>query len=135
MRIDAYGHMAASAPLRARTRSSGMAFTIGGADEDDAGRCAAAGGTQQTVALGALLSLQSSGHDTVERRAAREGHSLLDDLSKLQSALLGGHELPELLMQLKGRLPELRFTGDVLLDPILREIDLRVRVELAKRGL
>ena len=127
--------MAASAPLRAKTKNTGTAFSIGGAGDTEAGQSVSGTGMQQTVSLGALLSLQSSDQDTVERRAARKGHSLLDDLSKLQSALLDTNDLPELLMQLKGRLPELQGTGDDLLDPILREIDLRVRVELAKRGL
>ncbi len=38
-------------------------------------------------------------------------------------------------MRLKGRLPELQGTGDVWLDPILRKIDSRLRVELAMCGL
>ncbi len=119
MRIEAYGHMAASAPLRAKTKNTGTAFSIGGAGDTEAGQSVSGTGMQQTVSLGALLSLQSSDQDTVERRAARKGHSLLDDLSKLQSALLDTNDLPELLMQLKGRLPELQGTGDDLLDPIL----------------
>lgn len=135
MRIDAYVHLSGSAPLRAKAKSTGLSFSLG--SSEDAGSASDVGGTvaQQSVSLGALLSLQSSDTDTVERRATAKGHSLLKDLSQLQSALLGGDDMPEQLMVLKGRLPELEMTGDALLDPILREIDLRVRVELAKRGL
>lgn len=135
MRIDAYGLIPGSAPMRAKTKSSGLSFSID--DSSDASSAKDVGGTvaQQSVSLGALLSLQSSDMETVERRATAKGHSLLKDLSQLQAALLGGDDIAERLVELKGRLPDLQMTGDDLLDPILREIDLRVRVELAKRGL
>lgn len=135
MRIEAYGHLSGSAPLRAKNKSTGLSFSI---DQSEGGDSAGdVGGItpQQSVSLGALLSLQSSETDTVERRATAKGHSLLNDLSQLQVALSGGDDIPERLIELKGQLSELQLTGDGLLDPILREIDLRVRVELAKRGL
>lgn len=135
MRIEAYGHISGSAPLRPKAKSSGISFSIEAAD--DAGSAGDVGGpvAQQSVSLGALLSLQSSDTDTIQQRAAAKGQSMLDDLSQLHAALLDGSEVPEQLMRLKERLPELQLTGDGLLDPILREIDLRIRVELAKRGL
>lgn len=135
MRIDAYGLIPGSAPMRAKTKSSGLSFSID--ESNDANSPSDVAGTvaQQSVSLGALLSLQSSEMDTIERRATAKGHSLLKDLSHLQAALLGEGDIAERLVELKGRLPDLQLTGDDLLDPILREIDLRVRVELAKRGL
>ncbi|MEH6725434.1 MAG: flagellar assembly protein FliX [Hyphomicrobiales bacterium] len=135
MRIEAYGHLSGSARVRAKAKSSGSSFSVD--SPEDTGSASEIGGSvaQQNVSLGTLLSLQSSENETVERRATAKGHSLLNELSQLQTALLGGSDVPEQLMALKQRLPELQLTGDVSLDLILREIDLRMRVELAKRGL
>ncbi len=135
MRIEAYGHLTGSARVRAKAKSTGSSFSLD--SSEDAGSASEVGGpiAQQNVSLGTLLSLQSSDVETIERRATTKGHSLLNELSQLQTALLGGSDVPEQLMALKQRLPELQLTGDVSLDLILREIDLRMRVELAKRGL
>lgn len=135
MRIEAYGHLSGSASVRAKAKSSGASFSVDMSEDTESASDVGGSIATQSVSLGALLSLQSSETDTVERRATARGHSLLADLSQLQAALVGGSDVPEQLLALKGRLSELELTGDAALDLILREIDLRMRVELAKRGL
>lgn len=135
MRVEAYGHLAGAARAKPKAKASGSAFSLSGSgDASGAGASSQVEG-QQAVSLGALLSLQISGGETVERRAARAGKSMLDELANLQSSLLSIDEAPAALHRMKQRLSELQMTGDAMLDPILREIDLRARVELAKRGL
>lgn len=135
MRIEAYGHLAGAVRAKSKAKPGGSTFSLsdaGGAS--DVGSSSSVDG-QQAVSLGSLLSLQISGGETVERRSARAGKSLLDDLSELQRELLSADGAPQALLRMKGRLSELQMTGDATLDPILKEIDLRARVELAKRGL
>ncbi|MEP2757954.1 MAG: flagellar assembly protein FliX [Hyphomicrobiales bacterium] len=135
MRVEAYGHMAGAARAKPKTKASGSAFSLNGSGGASDIESSSQVDAQQAVNLGALLSLQISGGETVERRAARAGKSMLDELQNLQSSLLSIDEAPEALHRMKQRLSEIQMTGDEMLDPILREIDLRARVELAKRGL
>lgn len=135
MRVEAYGHLAGVARAKPKAKVGGSTFSLGSSGETSEAGSSSQVDAQQAVSLGALLSLQISGGETVERRAARAGRSMLDELASLQSSLLSEDEAPEALLRLKGRLSELQMTGDAVLDPILREIDLRARVELAKRGL
>lgn len=135
MRVEAYGHLAGAARAKPKTKASGSSFSLTSSEgASDAGSSSQVD-AQQAVNLGALLSLQISGGETVERRAARAGKSMLDELESLQSSLLSIDDAPEALHRMKRRLSEMQMTGDEVLDPILRQIDLRARVELAKRGL
>lgn len=135
MRVEAYGHLAGAARARPKAKSSGSTFSLTSSGETSEAGASSQAGAQQAVSLGGLLSLQISGGETIERRGARAGRSMLDELASLQTSLLSIDEAPEALQRLKARLSDLQMTGDAKLDPILREIDLRARVELAKRGL
>lgn len=135
MRVEAYGHLAGAARARPKAKTGGSTFSLTGSGETSEAGASSPAEAQQAVSLSGLLSLQISGGETVERRGARAGRSMLDELASLQTSLLSVDEAPEALQRLKARLSDLQMTGDAELDPILREIDLRARVELAKRGL
>lgn len=139
MRIDAPGR---NQPLSntgttRRADGSGRAFSL-----DLAGQAPGRATSTPTPAaastigaLGAMLALQEF-EDPRERRAraVKRGHDLLDRLEGLKIALLSGQvpetELDSLVTVLSSRLP----TGDDKLESVLDDIDLRARVELAKRG-
>ncbi len=69
------------------------------------------------------------------KKAVRHGHALLDELDAIRMGLLMGgipqhrlHALQDMVQQQRGH------TDDAKLNHILDDIDLRVRVELAKLG-
>jgi len=85
--------------------------------------------------MDALLALQEV-DDRAERRskAAKHGHTLLDTLESVRADLLAGHvseDRLELLARQVGKRPP---SGDERIDSVLEEIELRVKVELAKLG-
>ena len=83
-----------------------------------------------------ILALQDIEHDTdINERATAKGYDLLDQLDALKIALLQG-KIPS---------PELEKLSDILatpihgelspqLDNVMQEIELRAKVELAKRA-
>ncbi|MCY1705718.1 flagellar assembly protein FliX [Pannonibacter sp. SL95] len=102
------------------------------------GEATSASTTSSASALGgidALLALQEMEVAPDDRDiASRRGHSLLDALDALKADLLGGlvpdARLEDMVSVLKDRTP----SGDEGLDSVIDEIELRVRVELAKLG-
>ena len=102
------------------------------------GEAVSASTTSSASALGgidALLALQEMEVAPDDRDiASRRGHSLLDALDALKADLLGGlvpdARLEDMVSVLKDRTP----SGDEGLDSVIDEIELRVRVELAKLG-
>lgn len=93
--------------------------------------------TAAIAGVDALLALQSVNPDGGRRaKAVKRGHSLLDVLEDLRLDLLAGNiselKLRKLLHLVReGSLA----TENPLLDEVIGEIELRARVELAKRGL
>jgi len=85
--------------------------------------------------MDALLALQEVDERSERRsRAAKHGHSLLDTLETVRTDLLAGQvseDRLELLAQQVSKRPE---SGDPKIDSVLEEIELRVKVELAKLG-
>ncbi len=94
--------------------------------------------TQSIRGVDVLLALQEVDTTSGEKRkrAVRRGHSMLDILEEIRTDLLAGgmpdHKLQKLLQQVRQKDIS---TGDNRLDGVLRDIELRARVELAKRGL
>jgi hypothetical protein len=87
--------------------------------------------------MDALLALQEI-EDPTERkkRAVAKGRKALDLLDKLKVSLLDGSVDQSTLARLKVAAEGLTDeSGDPGLDEVLREIDLRVAVELAKAGI
>jgi hypothetical protein len=85
--------------------------------------------------MDALLALQEVDERAERRsRAARYGNKLLDALESVRTDLLAGQvseERLELLAQQVSNRPQ---SGDSRIDSVLEEIELRVKVELAKLG-
>lgn len=85
--------------------------------------------------MDALLALQEvDGVSERRSRAAKHGHSLLDLLEKVRADLLAGHVSEEQLDVLSQRVANRQESGDERIDSVLDEIELRVKVELAKLG-
>jgi len=128
------GAAVATAPATAR-RTPGGNFTVG---EQEAPRNAAAAGSLRAVAtVDALLALQGV-EDASERRkrAVAKGRRALDMLDTLKIGLLDGSVDQSTLARLKVAAEGLNDgSGDLGLDAVLGEIDLRVAVELAKAGI
>ncbi|SHM15707.1 flagellar assembly protein FliX [Roseibium suaedae] len=85
--------------------------------------------------MDALLALQELVDEPDRRsKAAKRGHTLLDQLEDLKADLLAGivsaDKLEALANQVEGTLE----SGDPRIDGVVKEIELRVKVELAKLG-
>ena len=86
--------------------------------------------------IDALLALQGADDPTAGRKKQlRRGRSLLDVLDALKLDLIGGRAGESHLNQLMALIGQARTMCEPGLDALLDEIELRARVELAKRGL
>ena len=95
------------------------------------------GGLRAISTVDALIALQGMQDPTeTQKRAVAKGRSALDVLDSLKLGLLDGSVDQSTLARLKVASEGLTETsGDVGLDVVLSEIDLRVAVELAKAGI
>ncbi|ASP33544.1 flagellar assembly protein FliX [Labrenzia sp. VG12] len=85
--------------------------------------------------MDALLALQEVDALAERRsRAARHGHTLLDALEAVRTDLLAGHVSEDRLELLARQVADRQESGDSRIDSVLEEIELRVKVELAKLG-
>lgn len=101
-----------------------------------AGAAAAASGPTEPACLGAVLTLQEMGDQTVEdRRARKHGQDMLDLLAALQRSLLSGEDAVAALQQLADLSNSVPRTTDRRLTAMMSAIRVRVRVELARRQL
>ncbi|UPG71113.1 flagellar assembly protein FliX [Roseomonas gilardii subsp. gilardii] len=119
--------LAPGGPRRATGR--GTAFRLGEGDEAHA---AAADGALPVLAPG-LLAIQEDGErdGDRDRRAARRGAAMLEELVGFQADLLRGRADPERLRRLAG-LSEGEMPSDPRLAEALAAISLRAKVELAR---
>ncbi|MCX2722053.1 flagellar assembly protein FliX [Roseibium salinum] len=93
-----------------------------------------AGGTG-IQGMDALLALQEVDERAERRsRAARHGHTLLDALETVRTDLLAGQVSEDRLELLARQVAKRQNSGDARIDSVLEEIELRVKVELAKLG-
>ena len=93
--------------------------------------------TQNINNIDSLIALQDiDSAMSKQERAVQKGFHLLDDLDNLKLAILGGAKLERELKSLQNN-TEMLSTRDLpeKLKNTLQEIDLRARVELAKRGM
>lgn len=96
-----------------------------------------AGNVPAQVATGidAILALQAVDEPlTGRRKAVRRGASLLDLLDEMKTDLLVGRVSADRLDRMSAILAEARERSGPGLDALLDDIELRVRVELAKFG-
>lgn len=129
------GSRSATPARGAAPASSGGGFAVGQASAGAAaGPAVSAGSLSGVAGVSALMALQ--GVETAlerRRRAVRRGGGLLDRLDELKVALLSGQPgaiaLAGLRHGLDDACPEVEDDG---LTSLLRQIDLRAAVELAK---
>lgn len=118
-----------------RTEGTGATFQL--PDHDAPSRASVVGGPIGVGDVASLLALQAiPPQDPRERRrkAVRRGFDLLDVLEGVKLDLLGGGVPVERLERLVDLLGRHEPSGDPGLDDLVADIELRARVELAKRG-
>ena len=133
MRIEGPGRtsvVAGGTPARRPGASSG--FTLPEQPTRPATTTAAAAGIYDVAALMALQAVEGPGER--RRKAIRRGFDLLDALDGVRLDLLAGAVAPERLAALVGLLENAPRADDARVDALLEDIELRARVELAKRG-
>ena len=135
MRIDSNLRTGAAAS-RSGASASARAATFRIGDGGPAARAANAAPAAPTAGIDALLALQGAPDPLQGRRKqVRRGRSLLDALDALKADLLAGRSSEGHLNQLLALIGQARERTEPGLDAVLDDIELRVRVELAKRGL
>ncbi|MGV3489975.1 MAG: flagellar assembly protein FliX [Devosia sp.] len=135
MRIDNNSRVGSigARPSAGRVQSGGP-FEVGQGVQATQSRAATA--ISAPASLDALLALQAVEDPLLKkRRAARRGSQLLDTLDGLKTDLLAGKMSEGRLNQLMAVMSQAREQSDPGLDALLDDIELRARVELAKRGL
>ena len=134
MRINGTGRASGVSKSGSAGRTtSGVDFVPAGVSET--ARAAQAAPVPGMTGLDALLALQAVGGPLEGRKkAVRRGQSLLDTLEEIKADLLLGRVSFERLDRLASMLDEVREQSLPGLDAVLDEIELRVRVELAKFG-
>ena len=121
-------------------RGSGAGRSGTGADFVPAGgnapaRVAGNAPTHAAAGIDAILALQAVEEPlTGKKKAFRRGVSLLDLLDDIKADLLIGRVSAERLDRMVAMLAEMRERSLPGLDAVLDDIELRVRVELAKFG-
>lgn len=116
------------------SRKAGSAAAPGFAPAMDApARTSAASAVSGITPLDAIVALQAEDPNMQRRaRQARRGRDVLDALERLERGLLVGLAPAALKAELECLQAAATPTGDEGLDEILREVDTRLVVELAK---
>ena len=122
------------APSTTARKAGSAAPASGFAPAVDApARTSAASAVSSVTPLDAIVALQAEDPGTQRRaRQARRGRDVLDALERLERGLLVGRAPAALKAELEHLQNAAQPTGDEGLDEILREIDTRLVVELAK---
>jgi hypothetical protein len=114
--------------------SSGVAFHVN--DGSQTQRATPLSQAAPAQDIGALLALQSVEDPLLKKKKlVRRGQQMLDTLESLKADLLVGSVGTERLTQLMAQIGEARERTEPGLDGVLDDIELRARVELAKRGI
>jgi hypothetical protein len=115
-----------------RTQSGGM-FQLD--DQSAPQQTASTAAPLAPTGIDALLALQAVDDPLLaKRKAVRRGSALLDALAAAQADLLTGEVGEGRLNQMMALVTQAREAIDPELDALIDDIELRVRVELAKRG-
>ena len=113
---------------------SGAGFSV--PSDRTAGTATATAGTAEPTSLGAVLTLQEMGAETVyDREARKQGQNMLALLAALQRGLLSGVDNIAALQQLADLAAAAPIATDRRLAATISAILVRVRVELARRQL
>lgn len=120
-------------PSAGRSQPGGV-FELGQGSEAPQSRPVA--NVAASTSLDALLALQAVEDPLLKKRkTVRRGTQLLDALDALKTDLLAGQMSEGRLNQLMAVMSQAREKSDPGLDRLLDDIELRARVELAKRGM
>ena len=136
MKIGSLSNGRIEKPSRKSAGKTGEPGEFAGILETSEAPGAAPSAPANASTIDSLLALQEVPGDRLSREAAtRHGQALLEALDRLRFELLGGAVSQENLLRL-GEIAASRkgATEDPRLDAVLEEIELRVAVELAKRG-
>lgn len=134
VRIDGSSRLQSPAyrGVQVRAGDAGVFSAGGPAPEANA---PAAGPLAPMTGIDVLLALQAVEDPRfAKRKAVRRGRSLLDALEDIRVDLLLGQVSEERLGQLLTMLSQARERSEPELDAVIDDIELRVRVELAKHG-
>lgn len=135
MRIDTVRTGAIGSRGAAARSASGVAFHVN-EGEAETQRAGAAAPTAATHDIGSILALQAVEDPLVKKKKlVRRGVQLLDTLEEIKADLLLGRVSEGRINQLMALISQARDRSDPRLDALLDDIELRARVELAKRGL
>lgn len=133
MRIENTTRTTGAGRSGAPSRGSGGVFSL--PTSTPAPQAAAAQSMAPTAGIAALLALQAVDDPLLARKkAVRRGNALLDTLETIKADLLTGRVSEGRLNQLMALVGQARERNLPELDPILDDIELRARVELAKFG-
>ncbi len=135
MRVDGLGRTVAGGSGAPRAQARDGAFRL--ADPAPSSHPQGSAPVRAAPSLDALLALQAAPEQPMERRrrAVARGRRMLDALDAIRIGLLDGRDDRAGLQTLVERLSAPRDeTGEPGLDEALDAIELRARVELAKRS-
>jgi len=131
MKVESRRNVGSSAGAKRAGSAAAPGFSPLGAEETP--QASAAGGVSSVAALDIILTLQAEEPLTQRRaRQAKRGRAALDALEQLEGALLSGRAPGALRHDLERLRRTAEATGEPGLDGVLREIDTRLAVELAK---
>lgn len=134
MRIDTNQRVGNLGGRSATARASSSPFFVN--DGSTAVESRPATTVAPATSLDALLALQSVEDPLLKKKKlVRRGTQLLDTLEEIKTDVLTGRVSESRLNQLMAVLGQAREKADPRLDALLDDIELRARVELAKRGL
>jgi hypothetical protein len=142
MKIDPNSPLYAAAGLRAKRRAqaaggTGFSDLLDGVDGAvEATPAEAPSQVAAPVAVGSILSVQEISEDETRRgKALKRGHRMLDALEDLRLSLFTEEISPERIGAIREQMQERQEQmQDPRLREIMREIEIRAAVELAKRG-
>ena len=132
MRIVGPNAAAQTSTAAASKRVTGSGFALA---ESEPARTANPAAALRTIGgIDALIALQGEEQPAERRqRSVKRGRVALDALDQLKIEMLAGAPEPSTLLRLRSATAGLRdASGDVRLDSVLAEIELRVEVEIAK---
>jgi hypothetical protein len=134
LRIDGTNRSQGVGKASSTARSgSGVDFVPAGGSAP--ARVSTAAPAAAMTGLDAILALQAVGGPLErKKRSVKRGQTLLDTLDEMKTDLLVGRVSPDRLDALVATLGEIREQSLPDLDAVLDDIELRVRVELAKFG-
>jgi len=122
----------ANKPSKKAGQAADSAFSVPNEDAAIA-KPETAAPSQDVGGIDALLALQAVEDPTFARKkAVKRGHELLDGLEQIKTDLLVGQVSESRLDNMLNLVTKARGNLDPALDSIIDDIDLRVRVELAK---